>query len=131
MPGYVVERTSLALNDQRKPLRGSKILIYGVAYKRDVSDVRESPAIAVIHGLAQRGADVCYLDPYVPKLDEDGVTLSSVGSEVSFSAFDAVVIVTDHKALDRRRLLAEAQLIVDTRDALHDVPGDRSKVYGL
>jgi len=112
-------------------VRGSRILVYGVAYKRDVSDVRESPAISIIHDLVARGARVAYCDPHVPKLDEDGVRLESIDPTQSFEAWDAVVVVTDHSALDRKRLLAEARLVVDTRDALRGVPGDRSKVHGL
>jgi UDP-N-acetyl-D-glucosamine dehydrogenase len=131
MPSYVVERVSEALNDHTKPLRGSKVLIYGVAYKKDVSDFRESPAFAIIHQLQKRGALVSYMDPYVRSLDEDGVKLESVDPRASFSAYEAVVVVTDHSALDRERLLREAQLIVDTRDALRGVTGDRSKLYGL
>jgi len=131
MPGYVVERISEALNDQSRPVRGSKILIYGVAYKRDVRDVRESPAFAIIHGLEKRGAQIAYVDPHVPELNEDGVMLKSIDPASSFESFDVVVVVTDHTALDRDRLLRQAKLIVDTRDALHDVVGDRSKVYGL
>ncbi len=131
MPGYVVERTSEALNEQSRTVRGSKILIYGVAYKRDVRDVRESPALSIIRGLVKRGAEVAYMDPLVPKLDEEGVKLRGVAPTTSFSDFDAVVIVTDHSLLERERLLREARLVVDTRDALRDVPGERSKVYGL
>jgi UDP-N-acetyl-D-glucosamine dehydrogenase len=131
MPGYVVERTSEALNDQAKAVRGSKILIYGVAYKRDVSDHRESPAFAIIHGLEKRGALVSYMDPYVAELDEDGVSLKGIDPKTNFGDFDAVVIVTDHKVIERERLLEQAKLVVDTRDALRDVVGDRSKVYGL
>jgi UDP-N-acetyl-D-glucosamine dehydrogenase len=131
MPGYVVERTSEALNDQAKPVRGSKILIYGVAYKRDVSDFRESPAFAIIHGLSKRGALVSYMDPYIPELDEDGVVLRGIDPSTDFGAFDAVVIVTDHSAIERERLLRQAKLVVDTRDALRNVVGDRSKIYGL
>jgi UDP-N-acetyl-D-glucosamine dehydrogenase len=131
MPGYVVERTSEALNDHSRAVRGSKILIYGVAYKRDVRDVRESPALAIIHELKQRGAQVAYMDPHVPQLDEEGAKLTSVDPATDFAAFDAVIIVTDHTLLDRERLLRQATLIVDTRDALRDVVGDRSKVYGL
>ena len=67
----------------------------------------------------------------MPKLDEDGVRLESIDPTQSFEAWDAVVVVTDHSALDRKRLLAEARLVVDTRDALRGVPGDRSKVHGL
>jgi len=131
MPGYVVERTSEALNDRSRPVRGSKILVYGVAYKRDVRDVRESPAIEIIHELRKRGAQVVYMDPHVPMLNEDGAKLASIDPNTSFESFDAVVVVTDHTHLDRQRLLREARLVVDTRDALRDVPGDRSKVYGL
>jgi len=131
MPGYVVERTCEALNDHSRAVRGSKILIYGVAYKRDVRDVRESPALAIIHELRQRGAHVAYMDPHVPQLDEEGVKLTSIDPATDFAGFDAVIIVTDHTLLERERLLREATLVVDTRDALHDLVGDRSKVYGL
>ena len=131
MPRYVVERVSEALNDQSRSVRGSKILIYGVAYKRDVRDVRESPALVIIQELEKRGADVAYMDPYVPELDEAGVTRKGIDPGASFASFAAVVIVTDHTLLDRERLLREARLVVDTRDALRDIEGDRSKVYGL
>jgi UDP-N-acetyl-D-glucosamine dehydrogenase len=131
MPGYVVERTSEALNDHGKPVRGSKILIYGVAYKRGVSDVRESPAFAIIHGLEKRGAHVAYMDPYVAHLDEDGVKQTALDPSTDFSSFDAVVIVTDHAVMDRARLLRQAKLVVDTRDALRNIDGDRTKIYGL
>jgi UDP-N-acetyl-D-glucosamine dehydrogenase len=131
MPAYVVGRVTEALNDQAKPVRGSKLLVYGVAYKRDVSDVRESPAFSIIHQLMQRGAHVEIMDPHVRSVDEDGIRLVTVDSKRSFAAYDAVVIVTDHGDLDRARLLREANLVVDTRDALRGIEGDRSKVYGL
>ena len=85
----------------------------------------------VIHGLLQRGANVSYMDPYVPEVDEEGVTMKSVDPNSSYAGYDAVVIVTDHQVLDRARLLAESKIVVDTRDALRGVPGDRSRVYGL
>ncbi|MBK8998124.1 MAG: nucleotide sugar dehydrogenase [Myxococcales bacterium] len=131
MPDYVVERVTDALNDQKKAVKGSKILVYGVAYKRDVNDMRESPSFHVIHGLLGRGAEVSYMDPHVPSFDEEGLQMSSVDPASSFASYDCVVIVTDHEKLDRARLLREAKLVVDSRDALHGVPGDRSKVYGL
>jgi UDP-N-acetyl-D-glucosamine dehydrogenase len=131
MPAYVVERTSEALNDQAKPLRGSKILIYGVAYKRNVNDCRESPAFAIIHGLQKRGARVSYMDPLIARIDAQGITQESVDLDTDFGQFDAVVIVTDHTLLERARLAREARLVVDTRDALHDIGHDRSKIYGL
>ncbi|GMV18777.1 MAG: nucleotide sugar dehydrogenase [Polyangiaceae bacterium] len=131
MPDYVVERVTDALNDQKKAVKGSKILVYGVAYKRDVNDMRESPSFHVIHGLIGRGAEVSYMDPHVPSFDEEGMQMTSVDPASSFASYDCVVIVTDHEKLDRGRLLREAKLIVDSRDALHGVAGDRSKVYGL
>jgi len=131
MPAYVVERTGEALNDQHKSVRGSTILIYGVAYKRDVSDHRESPAVPIIRGLQKRGARVSYMDPYVPQLNEDGVELTRVDSATDFGSFDAVVIVTDHSSMEGTRMLKQAKVVVDSRDALHAVVGDHRKVYGL
>ncbi|MBI3200167.1 MAG: nucleotide sugar dehydrogenase [Myxococcales bacterium] len=131
MPAYVVDRVTEALNDQKKAVKGSKVLVYGVAYKRDVDDMRESPAFHVMHDLIARGAELSYMDPHVPSFDEDGMKMSSVDPAGSFAAWDCVVIVTDHEKLDRARLLREAKLVVDTRDALRGVEGDRSKVYGL
>jgi UDP-N-acetyl-D-glucosamine dehydrogenase len=131
MPAYVVERASSALNDHSKAMRGSKVLVYGVAYKKDVSDVRESPAFAVIHGLMSRGADVSIMDPFVTEVDEEGVVLKATDPKASFAGYDLVVIVTDHTALERERLMNEAKLVLDTRDALRGVSGDRTKIYGL
>jgi len=131
MPAYVVERATTALNDKSKAMRGSKVLVYGVAYKKDVSDVRESPAFAVIHLLMQRGAQVSIMDPYVTAVDEEGVVLAAKDPSSSFADYDLVVIITDHTAMERERLLREAKLVLDTRDSLRGVPGDLSKVYGL
>jgi UDP-N-acetyl-D-glucosamine dehydrogenase len=131
MPAYVVERVSEALNDHSKAMRGSKVLIYGTAYKRDVSDVRESPALTVIELLEKRGAVVSYMDPYVHSLEEEGIHLKSVDQRSSFAGYDLVVIVTDHSDLEKARLVSEAALILDTRDALRGVAGERKKIYGL
>ena len=131
MPSYVVERITEALNDHGKPIRRSRILVYGVAYKKDVSDVRESPALTIIHELQARGADVSYMDPHVPELTEEGFELSTASLEQSFSDYDAVVIVTDHTALDRERLLKQAPLVIDTRDALRGLNRKPGQVYGL
>lgn len=131
MPSYVVDRVAEALNDHRKPVRGSNILVYGAAYKKDVSDVRESPALTVIHELITRGAQVSYLDPHVPRLTEEGLEMDSADPDTHFGAYDVVVIITDHTALDRERLLEEAQLIVDTRDTLRGQVKDPERVYGL
>jgi UDP-N-acetyl-D-glucosamine dehydrogenase len=131
MPAYVAGRVGDALNDQGKAVKGSKILIYGVAYKRNIDDVRESPAFDIILDLQSRGADVSYEDPYAPRIEDHGVSLRSVPLNGSYDVYDAVVVVADHDALDRERLLREAKLVVDTRDALQGVKGDRTKVYGL
>jgi UDP-N-acetyl-D-glucosamine dehydrogenase len=131
MPDYVIERVQDTLNEVAKAVRGSRILVYGIAYKKDVTDVRESPAFDVILGLQQRGAVVDYMDPHVPTVNEHGLELKGVDPTSSFASFDLVVIVTDHASLDRKRLLEQAALIVDTRDALRGIPGDRAKVRTL
>jgi UDP-N-acetyl-D-glucosamine dehydrogenase len=131
MPHHVVQRLSDALNEHRKPLSGSHVLVYGVTYKRDVSDVRESPAIPILHGLVERGATVAYSDPFVPHLETELISLTSVPRDASFSGYDAVVVVTDHTELERERLLAEARLVLDTRDALGQTAGPRGKIQSL
>lgn len=131
MPSYVVQRVITALNGLKKPVNGSRILVYGMAYKANVSDIRESPALPIVHELQRLGAEVSYMDPYVPEVDEDGIQLRSEPTDGGFASYDAVVLVTNHDALDRERLVEEAVLIVDTRDALRNTPGKRHKVYGL
>jgi UDP-N-acetyl-D-glucosamine dehydrogenase len=118
MPGYVVDRVIEALNDHEKAVRGSRILVYGVAYKRNVSDVRESPALAILHQLAALGAEVAYMDPHIPELALDAARLRSLASDTPLASFDAMVIVTDHSELDKQRVLNEARVVIDTRDAL-------------
>jgi UDP-N-acetyl-D-glucosamine dehydrogenase len=131
MPEYVISRITDALNGRTKPVRGSKILIAGVAYKPDVSDIRESPAFDVIAGLEKLGAEVSYVDPHVPEFEEREVTMKSLSAHTSFASYDAVVIITHHKAFDYQRMLDQAQLIVDTRDALRLIKGTSSKVVTL
>jgi UDP-N-acetyl-D-glucosamine dehydrogenase len=131
MPDYVVSRVTDALNERKKAVKGAKILIAGVAYKPDVSDVRESPAFDVIAGLERLGASVAYVDPHVPAIDEGGIKLQSVSPFTSFAAYDAIVVITHHRALDWPRMLAEAELIIDTRDALRGIAGDRTKIATL
>jgi UDP-N-acetyl-D-glucosamine dehydrogenase len=131
MPDYVVSRVTDALNGRKKAVKGAKILVAGIAYKPDVSDVRESPAFDVVDGLMRLGAQVSYVDPHVPEIEESGLKMQSVSPFAPFSGYDVVVVITHHRALDWPRLLAEASLIVDTRDALRGVPGDREKVVTL
>jgi UDP-N-acetyl-D-glucosamine dehydrogenase len=115
MPHFVVDKVQNALNDVAKPLRNSHVHIQGVAYKRDIDDVRESPALDIIHLLQRRGARVTFTDPYVNsiRIDDDELKSSDVATEA-----DCVVIVTDHKVFDYAALVNDAQLIVDTRNAL-------------
>jgi UDP-N-acetyl-D-glucosamine dehydrogenase len=120
MPHFVVDKIQNALNDHSKALKGSHVHILGVAYKRDIDDVRESPALDIMHLLGKRGAKVTYSDPFVPKLRADGVVpaMESVDAESGTAQADCAVIVTDHKSFDYGRLVECAKLIVDTRNAL-------------
>jgi UDP-N-acetyl-D-glucosamine dehydrogenase len=129
MPNYVVERIGAALNESSRSIKGSKILVYGVAYKKNVNDVRESPAFEVIEELEHKGALVSFTDPYVPSIDRPHGEQKGVSAD--FAAYDLVVIITDHDVLDRERLAREAQLVVDTRDALTGVKDRRAKIFGL
>jgi UDP-N-acetyl-D-glucosamine dehydrogenase len=117
MPHFVVDKVQNALNDHAKPLRNSRIHILGVAYKKNIDDVRESPALDIMHLLRQRGAKVTYTDPHVLGLSVDGAQLESLPAETAAGA-DCVVIVTDHSSFDYGKLLEEATLIVDTRNAM-------------
>ena len=119
MPDYVVSKVGDALNDERKAINGSRILVLGAAYKRDVGDVRESPALDVIHLLRERGAEVTYNDPHIASVQFDGYRLASVElSDEALAAADCVVVVTDHAFYDWGRIVANARLVVDTRNAI-------------
>ena len=132
MPRFVVEKVADALNDERKAVNGSHVLIIGVAYKRDIDDVRESPALDIFRLLEELGADVQYHDPYVPNFQEDGIRHESVPlTDDSLRRADAVVIITDHGSIDYQRLVNRASLIVDTRNATaRTVPG-RARIVSL
>ena len=119
MPHFVVEKVQGALNDCSKPLRGSRIHLLGIAYKRDIDDVRESPALDIIHLLQRRGAVVSYSDPFVPSVRVDDSELLAEPVD-AVSGADCVVIVTDHSSFDYGGVIENAQLIVDTRNALRD-----------
>ncbi len=121
MPHFVVDKVQNALNEHAKALRGSHIHIMGVAYKRNIDDLRESPALDVIHLLKRRGAQVTFSDPHVAHLSVDGLELCAEPPEKAVAEADCVVIITDHSAFDYRALVANARLIVDTRNALRGV----------
>src|SRR5207302_1981250 len=114
MPHFVVDKVQHALNDVSKPMKGSHIHVLGVAYKRDIDDVRESPALDIMLLLKQLGARITYTDPHVPRLKLDGLDVDSAPVETAHAA-DCVVIVTDHSAFDYGKVAAGAKLIVDTR----------------
>jgi UDP-N-acetyl-D-glucosamine dehydrogenase len=117
MPHFVVDKVQNALNDAGKPVKGSRIHVMGVAYKRDIDDMRESPALDVMMLLQKRGARLSYTDPHVPVLKLDGLNLES-SPETAAAEADCAVIVTDHTAFDYPGLVGRASLIVDTRNAL-------------
>jgi UDP-N-acetyl-D-glucosamine dehydrogenase len=123
MPRYVVERVGEALNSVGRPLKGSRVHLYGMAYKADVGDYRESPALDVARLLEQRGATVTYSDPHVPMVDEHGVLMHAVPEAAALKAgVDCAVVVTAHRGFDYDALVAGAPLIVDTRNALKGRP---------
>lgn len=124
MPHFVVDKVVRALNDERKPVHGSRVLIIGVAYKPNVRDVRESPALDIMGLLRDLRAEVAYHDPFVPVLSEEGYKLASVElTDEELKKADCVVIVTNHAVIDYKRILHHASLVVDTRNATAGLRG--------
>ena len=121
MPAYVVERVSDALNTVKKSVSGSRIHLFGVAYKQDVSDMRESPALDVFDLLSRRGATLSYTDPFVPTLRHALIDLASVPAEEAGEGIDCAVICTDHDAFDYGGIVKRFPIVVDTRNALKGV----------
>ncbi|MCM2254819.1 MAG: nucleotide sugar dehydrogenase [Vicinamibacteria bacterium] len=121
MPEYVCERVALALNDQKKAVNGSRILIVGVAYKKDIDDVRESPALDIINVLRARGATVSFHDPFVPSVRFGDQVEMSVELMPAVREADAVLIVTDHTGLPWAEVVKSARLVVDTRNATRGI----------
>ena len=137
MPRYVVSRVQNALNDrpdggESKPLRGSRVLVLGAAYKPDIDDLRESTALDVIGLLQQKGAVVSYHDPYVPSFRHDGMVLTSVPDlNAAVEQADCVVVITDHSTYDYAGILQRARLIVDTRNAFGSAGLTSTKIVKL
>jgi len=127
MPYFVLEQLTAALNDHEKALKGSKVLVLGVAYKKDVDDLRESPALTIIELLRKRGAVVFYNDPYFARvgrgrhydLNMENTPLENLGK------YDAVLIITDHSDYDYARIVEESKLVVDTRNATKGIRSDK------
>ena len=132
MPRYVVSRIQDALNRFKKPLNGSKVLILGVAYKPNINDMRESPAIDIIHLLREKGTIVTYYDPFVPELDHDNIHMSSEKELLaSVENADLVAIITNHSKVDYNMVVEKAQLVFDARNATKDIPKANLKVIKL
>ena len=131
MPFYVLDKITAGLNDRERSVRGSRIVVLGVSYKRDVDDVRESPALDILSLLRQRGADVCYHDPHVPqvRLENDIILRSQPCRAGLLREAHCVVVITDHSAIDWQAVRHHSQLIVDTRHVFRN--GDGSHIIGL
>ena len=125
MPHYVVDKIQNALNEHGKALNGAHVHILGVAYKKDIDDVRESPALDVMHLLALRKARVTYSDPYVLELNSDSLHLRSEPLDEIAPIADCLVVITNHSAFDYARILDSARLIVDTRNAMKGLTSDK------
>ena len=132
MPYYVINKVAAALNERGKPLRGSNILVLGLAYKKDVDDLRESPSIILIEQLQSAGAKVDYNDPHIPttpKQREHNLQMSSVPlTPQSLASYDLVLIATDHSAYDYDQIVRHALLVIDTRNATAHVTQHRAKI---
>lgn len=132
MPQYVIRKTMEALNERRKSLKGSKVLVLGLAYKKDIDDLRESPSIELIELLRQKGAKVDYNDPYIPKTHKQrrhdlGMTSKELSAKM-LAGYDVVLISTDHSDYDYDWIVKNAKLVVDTRNATAAVRRGRSKI---
>jgi UDP-N-acetyl-D-glucosamine dehydrogenase len=132
MPRHVVGLVQDALNTRGRTLKGARVLVLGVAYKPDVNDARESPALEVITELERRGAEVAFHDPHVPEVTVGGRRRASVPLDADgVAAADCVVVVTDHSAVDYKELVASARLVVDTRNATRGVVGHDDRIVRL
>jgi UDP-N-acetyl-D-glucosamine dehydrogenase len=124
MPAFVVERIGEALNSRKQAINGSRIHLYGVAYKKNVSDIRESPALDVLELLHRRGARLSYTDPHVPTLEHARMSLVSVPEEQLGNGVDCAVVCTDHRVFDYQSMPSRFPIVVDTRNALKGVAAD-------
>ncbi|NMC45550.1 MAG: nucleotide sugar dehydrogenase [Chloroflexi bacterium] len=132
MPRFTVTKIQDALNTHKKPINGSKILVLGVAYKPDIDDLRESPALDIIHLLQEKGAQVQYHDPFIPSINHDELRMQSVADfDKAVKEADCVVIVTNHSLYDYTSIMRDAKLVFDARNATGDAGKDNPKVVKL
>jgi UDP-N-acetyl-D-glucosamine dehydrogenase len=126
MPQYVVDKVGLALNGRQKPVNGSRVLVLGLAYKADIDDVRESPALDIIKLLQARGAEVVVHDPFIQDVSHEGVETTWVGLDAGIlKKVDCVVVVTGHSGIDYGQVLQHADLVVDTRNVFKGKKSDK------
>lgn len=132
---YVINKVSRALNQENKSLKDAKVFVLGVAYKKDIDDVRESPALKIMELLRREGAQISYHDPFIPVIEPHGgstVHLESVAlTDQALGAADCVLILTDHSAVDYDRVVEKAKIVVDTRNATKNVKENREKIYKI
>jgi len=133
MPEYVVEKITIALNSRRISINGARILILGVSYKKDISDLRESPSLDVIRLLQEKGARVNYCDPYVPAIEMDsGPNMRATPlNDKALKAADCVAIITDHSNFNYQWIVDKASIVVDTRNATKNVIADKNKIFKM
>ena len=130
MPQFVVDKISNALNEHAKAVKGSHVHLLGIAYKRDIDDLRESPALDIAHLLQHKGARVTFSDPYISRtVNHEGIEIERLAEDAGLKSADCVVIVTDHRNIDYGNVSRTAKLVVDTRNALKAFPGEN--VVGL
>lgn len=132
---YVVNKIYRALNDHKKAMKDANILVLGVAYKKDIDDVRESPALIIMERLRKEGANITYHDPYIPVIEPHGGSTMHLKSmdltPEALAAADCVLIITDHSSIDYDQVVEHAQLVVDTRNATRGVKNHREKIYKI
>ena len=131
MPEFVLDNTMKLLNQSKKSLNGSTVLLLGVAYKKDIDDIRESPALHVIEQLEKNGANVVYNDPYIPNFKHNGKEYSSVDLVSTIETADIVLITTDHVVYDYEMIVEKAKILYDTRNATKEVKSNREKINKL
>ncbi len=133
MPYHVVDATAAALNERQKSIKGSRIMVLGVAYKKDVDDMRESPSLKIIEQLTLRGAKVDYNDPYFPQIPKlrhynfQGMKSVAIDSK-TLAGYDCVMIATDHTSYDYQMIVESSQLVIDARNATRRISRNRNKI---
>ena len=128
MPHHVVSRVADGLNDRRKSINGSRILVLGVAYKADTNDLRESPALEVIRLLQEKGGEIYFHDPYITDAEIVGLSYTELNDRILRWA-DCVVITTNHTCYDYANIVEHAPMVVDSRNATRDVTVGREKIF--